>query len=447
MVWSREQAKALTDRALSFSKAEETQVVLTGGDRANVRFARNSVSTSGASSGYSLAIIARMGQKTGTVTASEFSDASLQRAAKNAEEIARLSPDNPETMPLLGPQTYAQSNAYFDDAATASAEWRAGAVKSALSLSKEKDVVTAGFLETSAQIQAVATSKGQFGYGRFTAADYNLTARTQDGTGSGWASKSFNELRLLEPAKLASAAIDKAARSQNPTAIEPGKYTVVLEPAAMADLIVNLAFAADARQADEGRSFFSKKGGGTRLGEQIVGEKVRLYSDPAHPLAPALPFDGQGLPVKRIEWFDKGVLKNLSYSRYWAQKQGKEPTPGPGNLIMEGGTATMDDLIKGVERGVLVTRFWYIRSLDPQTLLVTGLTRDGLFLIEKGKVTRPVKNMRWNESPVFALNNLDAMTPPERTVSGEGVGGSGFSVVCPAARIREFTFTSGSDAV
>jgi predicted Zn-dependent protease len=179
----------------------------------------------------------------------------------------------------------------------------------------------------------------------------------------------------------------------------------------------------------------------------VVGEKVKLYSDPSHPLAPALPFDGEGLPLKRIDWIDKGVLKNLSYSRYWAQKQGKEATPGPGNLIMDGGTATIDELIKGVERGVLVTRFWYIRSLDPQTLLVTGLTRDGLFLIEKGQVTRPVKNMRWNESPVFALNNLDAMTAPERTVSGEGVGGSGFSIVCPAARIREFTFTSGSDAV
>jgi predicted Zn-dependent protease len=447
MIWTREQAKALTDRALSFSKAEETQVVLTGGDRANVRFALNSVTTAGASSGYSLAIAAKFGQKVGTVTASEFSDASLQRAARNAEEIAKLSPDNPEAMPLLGAQTYASVTTYFEDAASATPEWRAGAVRAALDISKEKKVTSAGFVETSAQIQAVATSKGQFGYGRYTAADYNLTARTQDGTGSGWASKSFNRLGLLDPKALATTAIDKAVRSQSPTAIEPGKYTVVLEPAAMADLIVNLVFAADARQSDEGRSFFSKKGGGTRVGEQIVGEKVRLYSDPAHPLAPALPFDGQGLPVKPIEWIDKGVLKNLSYSRYWAQKQGKEPTPGPGNLIMDGGTASMEDLIKGVERGVLVTRFWYIRQLDPQTLLVTGLTRDGLFLIEKGKVTRPVKNMRWNESPVFALNNLDAMTAPERTVSGEGVGGAGFSVVCPAARIREFTFTSGSDAV
>jgi predicted Zn-dependent protease len=447
MIWTREQAKALTDRALSFSKAEETQVVLTGGDRANVRFALNSVSTAGASSGYSLAIAAKFGQKVGTVTASEFSDASLQRATKNAEEIAKLSPDNPEAMPLLGAQTYGQVTTYFEDAASATPEWRAGAVRAALDISKEKKVVSAGFVETSAQIQAVATSKGQFAYGRYTAADYNLTARTQDSTGSGWASKSYNQLGQLDPKALATAAIDKAVRSHNPTAIEPGKYTVVLEPAAMADLIANLVFSADARQSDEGRSFFSKKGGGTRVGEQIVGEKVRLYSDPAHPLAPALPFDGQGLPVKRIDWIDKGVLKNLSYSRYWAQKQGKEPTPGPGNLIMDGGTASMDDLIKGVERGVLVTRFWYIRQLDPQTLLVTGLTRDGLFLIEKGKVTRPVKNMRWNESPVFALNNLDAMTPPERTVSGEGIGGAGFSIVCPAARIREFTFTSGSDAV
>jgi predicted Zn-dependent protease len=447
MIWTREQAKALIDRTLSFSKAEETQVTLTGGDRANVRFARNSVTTSGASSGYSLAITAKFGQRAGTVTASEFADASLQRAVRNAEEIARLSPENPEAMPLLGAQTYADVQTYFADAAEATPEWRAGAVKAALDAAKDKQVDAAGYVETSAQIQAVATSKGQFGYGRYSSADYNLTARTPDGAGSGWASKSYNELRLLQPAALAAAAIDKAARSHSPAAIEPGKYTVVLEAAAMADIIANLAFSADARQADEGRSFFSKKGGGSRIGEPLVGDKVTIYSDPAHPLAPAIPFDGEGLPLARIDWVDKGVLKNLSYSRYWAQKQGKTATPQPGNLIMQGGTSTIDQLIAGVERGVLVTRFWYIRSLDPQTLVFTGLTRDGLFLIEKGKVTRPVKNMRWNESPIVALNNLDAMTPAERTVSGEGVGGAGFSIVCPAARIREFTFTSGSDAV
>jgi predicted Zn-dependent protease len=450
MIWTREQAKALIDRALSFSKAEETFVSLNGGDRGYLRFARNTATTSGASSGYNLAVTTSFGKKSGTVTTAQFDDASLQRAIRTAEETARLSPDNPEYMPVLGPQTYPSDHAYFEDVANATPEWRAGSVNDALALSKEKGVVTAGFVDTSASIQAVGSSKGLFAFGRSTAADYNLTARTPDGSGSGWASRSYNELKLLEPRKLAAAAIDKAAGSKNPAAIEPGKYTVVLEPAALADLVAFMMFSADARQADEGRSFFSKKGGGNRIGEQILGEKVRIYSDPAHPLAPAVPFDGAGLPIKRNVWVEKGVVKDLFYSRFWAEKQKREPTAGPANLIMDGGDATLADLIAGTERGVLVTRFWYIRPLDPQTILFTGLTRDGLFLIEKGKVTRPVKNMRWNESPIVAFNNIDAMTPAERVVSGEGLGGSdgfGFPLVCPAARIREFTFSSASDAV
>jgi predicted Zn-dependent protease len=447
MIWTREQAKALTDRVLSFGKAEQMLVSLNGGERANLRFARNTATTSGASSGYSLAITTSFGKKSGTVTTAEFDDASLQRAVRNAEEIARLSPDNPEAMPVLGPQTYLPVTAYFADAASATPEWRASSVATAIDLSKTKDVVSAGFVETRASIQAVANSKGLFGFDRSTAADYNLTARTPDGSGSGWASKSFNELRQLDPPKLAGAAIEKAALSKSPSAIEPGKYTVVLEPAALGDLIVFMLFSANARTADEGRSFFSKKGGGNRVGEQVVGEKVRIYSDPASPIAPAVSFDGEGLPIKRRVWIENGVLKDLFYSRFWAEKMSREPTAGPGNVIMEGGTASVGDLIAGTERGVLVTRFWYIRPLDPQTILLTGLTRDGVFLIEKGKVTRPVKNMRWNDSPIVALNNIDAMSPVERVVTGEGFGGAGLSLVCPAARIREFTFSSASDAV
>lgn len=447
MIWTKEQAKALMDRVLSFSKAESTAVNLNGGDRANVRFARNTVTTSGATSGYSLAITSSFGKRSGTVTTAEFDDASLQRAVRNAEEIAKLSPENPEAMPLLGPQTYSPVTAFFDDAAQASPEWRAGSAATAIDLSKKKEVVSAGFVETQGSIRAVANSKGLFAFDRFTSADYNLTARTPDGSGSGWASRSYNELRQLDPGKLATAAIEKAALSKNPAAIEPGKYTVVLEPAAVADLLAFLLFSANARQADEGRSFFSKKGGGNRTGEQVVGEKVRIISDPAHPLAPAVSFDGEGLPISKHVWVENGVIKDLFYSRFWAQKMSKDATAGPGNAIMEGGSATMSDLIAGTDRGVLVTRFWYIRLVDPQTILITGLTRDGLFLIEKGKVTRPVKNMRWNESPVVAFNNIDAMSPPERVVSGEGIGSGGLSIVCPAARIREFTFSSASDAV
>ena len=447
MLWTKEQAKALSDKVLAISKAEETEVTLNGIDNANLRFARNTATTSGASSGYNLAITARFGKRAGTTTTSEFDAASLERAVRAAEEIAKLSPENPEAMPALGPQTYTPGKAFFDDAAAASPEWRAASVESALTLSQKHDVVSAGFVETMAAVQAVANSKGLFAYDRFTSADYNLTARTPDGTGSGWASKSYNQLQMLDPTALATAAIEKAAKSRNPSAIEPGKYTVVLEPAALADLLIFMAFSADARQADEGRSFFSKKGGGNRVGEQVAGESVNVYSDPHHPLAPSLTFDGQGLPVTRSVWFEKGVLKDLIYSRFWAEKTGRKPTAGPNNIIMDGGTATIDELVAGTERGVLVTRFWYIRPLDPQTLLFTGLTRDGLFLIEKGKVTRPVKNMRWNESPIVAFNNVEAMSAPERVVSGEGFGGSGLALVCPAARIREFTFSSGSDAV
>jgi predicted Zn-dependent protease len=447
MIWTKDQAKQLTDRALALSKADETLLVVNGSERANVRFARNSVTTAGASNGVTLAITSSFGKRSGTVTTAQFDDASLTRALRSAEEIARLSPENPEAMPVLGPQTYAPGAAFFDDVATASADWRASSVETAIGMSKKQDVVSAGFVETQASMQAVATSKGLFGYDRYTAADYNLTARTPDGTGSGWASRSFNELRQVEPAKIATAAIDKAARTKSPVAIEPGKYTVVLEPAAVADLLAYMLFSADARQADEGRSYFSKKGGGNRLGEAFLDEKVQVYSDPTHPLAPTMRFDNEGLPIGKNVWVEKGVLKDMLYSRFWAEKMSKTPTAGPSNLIMDGGTATMDDLIAGVQRGVLVTRFWYIRMLDPQTIMVTGLTRDGLFLIEKGKVTRPVKNLRWNESPIVAFNNLDLMTPAERVVSGEGIGGAGLSIVCPAARLREFTFTSSSDAV
>ena len=447
MEWTRDDTKKLTDRILSFSKAESTFVAVNLTDRANLRFARNTATTSGAATQINVVITASFGKRSTSVTVAQLDDDSLQRACRRAEEVAKVSPENPESMPDLGPQTYTSTRPYFDDAAKASPEWRASAAETAIALSKKKDVVSAGFVETQAITQAVASSKGLFAYDRYTAADFNLTSRTPDGSGSGWASKSFNELKLVDPAQLASVAIDKAVLAKSPAGIEPGKYTVVLEPAAVADLLAFMLFAGDARQSDEGRSFYSKKGGGNRIGEQIVGDKVTIYSDPAHPLAPTVAFDGSGLPVTRNTWVEKGVLKDLFYSRFWAEKMSKKPTGGPNNIIMEGGTATTNDLIAGVERGVLVTRFWYIRPLDPQTILYTGLTRDGLYLIEKGKVTRAVKNMRWNESPIVAFNNLDAMTPAERVVSGEGIGGAGFSIVCPAARIREFTFSSSSDAV
>jgi predicted Zn-dependent protease len=232
----------------------------------------------------------------------------------------------------------------------------------------------------------------------------------------------------------------------NPVAIEPGRYTVVLEPTAAGNLIQLIAGAVNARSADEGRSFFSKAGGGNKIGEKVVDERVTLVSDPLDPRVPANTAGGDGLPSKRVNWIENGVVKNLAYDRFWAQRTGKAPNSAGGTLSMQGGDSSVEDMIKSTERGLLVTRFWYIRPVDPRTILFTGLTRDGTFLIENGRVTRPVKNLRYNESPIFMLNNVMAMGRSER-VSASEAGGPGQAISVPAMKVRDFTFTSTSDAI
>jgi predicted Zn-dependent protease len=220
-------------------------------------------------------------------------------------------------------------------------------------------------------------------------------------------------------------------------AIEPGKYTVILEPLAASDMISTMFNGFDARNADEGRSYMSKKGGGTRLGEKLFDEKVTMYSDPLNPDLPFSTFSGDGRPQQKTVWVENGVVKKLAYSRYWAQQKGVEALPAANRIIMQGGNSSIDDMIKSTEKGILVTRFWYIRFVDPQTLLLTGLTRDGTFYIENGKVKFPIKNFRFNESPVIMLNNLEELGKAER------VG----NLIVPPMKIRDFTFTSLSDAV
>jgi predicted Zn-dependent protease len=234
----------------------------------------------------------------------------------------------------------------------------------------------------------------------------------------------------------------KAAASVDAQALEPGKYTVILEPAAAAGLISFMMNFFDARSADEGRSFLSKQGGGNKIGEQIVDPRVNIYTDPWHPLVPALPWDGEGLPREKAPIIENGKVANLEYSRYWASKQGKPEKAGWGNVIMDGGTKSTAELIAGTERGILLTRTWYIRLVDPQTVLLTGLTRDGTFYIENGQLKYPIKNFRFNESPVIMLNNIEELGRAVRVKADEGG-----SMLLPPMKIRDFTFTSLSDAV
>lgn len=436
-ILSKDGAFAILGKVLSYSKAEGCEANLNGGLSGNIRYARNTVTTSGTVSDMTLVVQSNYGKRAGTATINEFDDASLEKVVRRSEELAKLAPENPEFVEVLGPQEYLESKAHFATTAGITPEYRAQAAAHSIEPSKEKKLVAAGFLEDNNGFESMMNSKGLKAYHASTDVNFSVTVRTEDGTGSGYVTRDYNDLTLLDTGRASRIAIDKAVMSREARAIEPGKYTVVLEPAASIGLLQRMLGNFDGRQADEGRSFLAKPGGGVKLGEKIVDERVTVYSDPTEAAIPAAPFASDGRARKRVTWIDKGVVKNLYYSRYWAQKKGVEAVPFPANGVMLGGEESLEDLIKGTKKGVLVTRTWYIRTVDPQTLLYTGLTRDGTFFIEDGKIAFPIKNMRFNESPVIMLNNIDALGRPER------IDGS----LIPPMRLRDFTFSSLSDAV
>jgi predicted Zn-dependent protease len=441
---TREEAQAIVEKAVKLSKADGMDVQLVTSYRGNTRFAANQMSTAGGTTDAQLAVQSSFGPKHAVVTTNDLSDASIARAVEQSERMARLAPDDPEAMPPLGAQQYRGVPRYFERTALLTPEDRARAALGALELSRKAgDLQAAGYLVTGMSSTALGNKAGLFAYDRATSANYTLTVRTDDGTGSGWAAADHRDWAQLDARRVAERATEKARLSRNPQALEPGRYTVILEPQAVGDLVQLIAFYADARQADEGRSPFVKQGGGNKIGEKVADERVTLYSDPTDPQLLAQPFDGDGLPLARQTWIENGVLKQLYYSRFWGKKQGKPATGAPSSVKMAGGTQSVEQMIAGTQRGVLVTRLWYLREVDPRTILYTGLTRDGTFLIENGKVTRALRNFRFNESPLFMLNNLEALGQAER-LAGTEAGGD---VVMPALKVRDFNFTSLSEAV
>jgi predicted Zn-dependent protease len=443
---SREEAEAIARRTLSFSTADDARVNLQSATHGNTRFARNQVSTAGDAYDATLAVTSAFGKKTASATTNRFDDESLRAVVQTSERLARLVPEDPEYLGELGPQQYPESAGYFQSTADLTPEQRAAAVRAITDPADRQGLISTGFLDIIIGSRAVATKKGLFAYQTGTVVNLTTTVRTPDGTGSGWAGTGQNDWARLNPAELADRAIRKAQLSRNPKAVEPGKWTVVLEPTAVANLVQLMVGAMDARQADEGRSFFSRAGGGNKLGERFLDPRISIVSDPASPTAPSSTFNGGGLPNRRMVWVENGTVANLQYGRFWAQKQGKEPTGFADGFSMAGGNSSVEEMIRSTERGLLVTRLWYIRGVDPRTILFTGLTRDGTFLIENGSITSAVKNLRWNESPVFMLNNVEMLSPPVRVSANES-GDADSAVVVPAVKARDFTFTSLSDAV
>jgi predicted Zn-dependent protease len=441
---TRDEALKTCEAVLAHAKAsgaDDAAVTLENGVESHARFADNRITTSGRSEDLVLTATVWVERRRGASTGNDASADAVKRLADEAVEIARVSPVHREYVPTLGPVEYAEARGFAPATADVDVARRAQALEDVLAACRVAKVIGAGFHTSRATASAAATANGNRRYFRSSEAGLSVTARSEDGTGSGYFAGDHFDLARLDTRRIAERAVDKAVRARSPKSIEPGVYPVILEPQAVADLMGFLINSFDARTADEGRSAFSTKGGQTRLGEQLFNERLNVYSDPMHPEMPAVPSTDEGIPAARVSLIKGGVLENLRYSQFWARERKRQPTPGPVNYIIESSqpATPIEQMIKSMNRGLLVSRFWYVRLVDPRSIVLTGLTRDGLWWIENGQVRYPVRNLRFNQSVLALLApwNVDAIGTPQRL--------SPYMV--PALKASAFTFTSISDAI
>jgi predicted Zn-dependent protease len=454
---TQDEAQKLAKKVLGMSTFPECQVTITSQEQAYTRFANNGITTASFSLRHNLSIVTTRDARTGAYSTNDLDDDSLRAAVKKAEELAALTPPNSERLSPVGPQQFPKTFDFDEKTANARSPEMIPHVKTIIDAAMKQKLVAAGLVERSHRITAIANESGLFGYHDSSDAQLTTTIRMADGSSSGWAGQPNMKLAQIDSAGLASTAIEKCKRWKNPQKLDPGNYTVVFEPTATGDLVRLMVGAFSARATEEGRTFISKRGGGTLLGEKVFPESITLRHDPFDPRQPSSPWTGDWLPTSALTYIDKGVIANLAYDRYWAEKTGKKPNGGGGgggrggggggfggggSLIMDGTDTPLEKLIASVDRGLLVTHFWYIRGVNQQTLQNTGLTRDGLFLIENGKITTPIMNFRFNESPVRLLKNTKMVGQAARVRGLEGG-----MMISPAIIATDFPLTSISDAI
>jgi len=449
MLLSEKEARTICEKLLSYVKADDAVVGVTSENYGHLRFASNSFTTSGARENINVGVTVWIENKRGAASTNEIDDESLKSTVALAEQLARISPVDREYMPSLSKQTYKPVNGYVEATSNISVAGRAKTINDVINACEKAKVVGAGFHQARGTTGASATKNGNFIYEQSSLVSLATTARTADGTSSGYFLRNHFDVAKLDTARVANEAIRKALDARNPRVLEPDVYSAILEPQAVADLLGFFTFSFDARSAEEGRSPLSAPGGKTKLGEKIFDERINIYTDPWHPELPGSQSAQGGLPAQKIYLVRNGVVENLVYSRFWAKQKGKEPTAGPVNSIIESSSApaTLEDMIKSMDRGLLLGRFWYIRGLDPRTASSTGLTRDGIWYIENGKIQYPVKNFRFNQSvmQLLAPGNVDMIGKSERAGSSEGQGGN--AAFLPALKVKEFNFSSQSEAV
>jgi predicted Zn-dependent protease len=443
---TEKESKAICEKMLGYTRADDAQVSMSSEDFSHLRFAANAFATSGRRENASASITVWIDKRRGSASANNLDDVSLKMAVEEAERLARLSPVDREYMPTLGPQRYRPVGGFVEATVNLSLPDRAKAIDNIIRSCERAAVIGAGFHHAHGDAVGSATKNGNFHFHRSSLVGLAATARTPDGGSSGYFLRNHFDVAKLDAARIGREAIQKAVSSRAPRTIPAGVYPVILEAQAADDLI-RISF--DARSADEGRSPFSSPNGGTKIGEKIFDERINIISDPWHPELPGSPSAGEGIPAERIYFVRNGVLENLHYTRYWAKEKNKQPTAGPVNQILEGSgkTATVDEMIQATERGLLVSRFWYIRGVDPRTALYTGLTRDGVWWIENGKVQYPVRNFRFNQSvlDLLAPGNVEMIGASERISNSESQGRG--AALAPVLKVKEFHFSSQSEAV
>ncbi len=433
--------KNIIDKIMSTSKADETEVALGSYRNSLTRFAENYIHQNVSEDNTYLSITAIFGKRMGEASTNKIDDASIKRTVKSAMEIAKLAPPDEELLPRLGPQKYQDVQAYDPSIDELMPMDRADAVAEVVKACEKEKLKSAGAFSDSSYIGALANSNGLFACYKRTNISFSVTAMGDNS--SGWVEKNAYKRADIDTKTLGQIAINKALTSKNPKEIPPGNYTAILEPEAVSELIGFMLSGFNALAVDEGRSFLTGK-----IGQKIVGDNINLASDPYHLLHQGRPFDGDGVPTKRVELIKNGVQQSLVYDRLTAKKHGVEPTGHGGGgrnaygaypvcAVMSGGNSTLEEMIKTTDKGILVTRFWYTNIVDPMKVIVTGMTRDGTFWIENGKIAYGIKNFRINQNVLEMLNNVEMMSEP--VLAG--------GIVVPAMKVKNFHFSSGSDAI
>jgi predicted Zn-dependent protease len=418
----------------------EVEAIETSHNEALTRFANNAIHQNVAERARHLSVRALVDGRTARASTNRLDGESIREVVAQAVALARACEIDPEMLPLAEPAACPQPARWFESTAQATPGERAGAVAEAIRVVEAAGQTAAGIYSTGETSLWLRNSRGVMAHHRETMARFSITAMAADS--SGWAKAGACDASVLRPAELAESAARKAALSRAPRELPPGRYTVILEPAAVLDLVGQMFADFSATAVRDGRSFLND-----RIGKRVFGANIDIHDDALHPLQSGAPFDGEGVPRRRLTLVEGGVVRDIAYSRAAAALDGVEATghgfplpnefgEAPVNIAIAGGESTVEGMVASAERAILVTRLWYIREVDPYEKVFTGMTRDGTFLVEDGAVTAGLRNFRFNQGLMELLSNVEALSAPVRASGEETI-----DMVVPAMKVRDFRFS------